>query len=235
MKKGEEDVILPKGEPARDPKEKERIKKSMEERLRRITQEFKEGFEIIRNYPKSVSFFGSARASEDEPYYDKARDLARELSNLGYAIITGGGFGVMEAANRGAHEAGGHSVGLNIELPQEQSINEYVTKHLEFHYFFSRKMILSFSAEAYVFFPGGFGTLDEFFEIITLIQTRKIPSVPVICVEKDYWEPLDKHIKSILLNKFHTVSPGDENIYKICDNFETAVDIIKNAPIRRED
>lgn len=235
MQKRDEDVILPKSEPHHDPREEQEIRGAMAERMERITEEFREGFKFIKNYPKSVTFFGSSRASDKEPYYNSARELAKELSKLNYAIITGGGLGVMEAANKGAHEAGGHSVGLNIELPQEQSINRYVTEHVEFHYFFSRKMILSFSAEAYVFFPGGFGTLDEFFEIVTLVQTRKIPSVPVICYGRDYWHPIDELIKEHLLGDFHTITPGDESIYRICDDISTVVEIIKNSPLRKED
>jgi hypothetical protein len=140
----------------------------------------------------------------------------------------------MEGANRGAHEAGGHSVGLNIELPQEQSLNKYVTKHYEFHYFFSRKMMLSFSAEAYVFFPGGFGTLDEFFEIVTLVQTNRLPTMPIICVGSDYWSPIDKLIREQLLGRYKTISPEDPSIYVICDDAETVLKIIKEAPIRHD-
>lgn len=230
-----EDIILPKSEAPKDPKEEAKIQSAIEDRVSRITQEFEEGFKIIKQYPKSISIFGSARATEDMPHYIWARELARKISKEGYAVITGGGHGIMEAANRGAHEAGGHSIGLNIELPKEQSVNKYVTDHLEFHYFFSRKMMLSFSAETYVFFPGGYGTLDEFFEIVTLVQTHKIPKVPIICVGRDYWGNIEKHVvQDLFLKKYKTITPGDENLYKICDDIDEAISIILEAPIREE-
>ena len=237
MQKREEEIIIPKSGSHKTKElkeESEKIRQSMAERMRRITEEFESGFDLIRRYPKSVSFFGSARCSEDSEYYQKARSLAKKISDLDFAIITGGGPGIMAAANRGAFEAGGESVGLNIELPDEQFINEYVTGKQEFHYFFSRKMMLSFSAEAYLFFPGGFGTLDEFFEITTLVQESKIYPVPIICVGSEYWEPIDKLIKENLRDKFKTISPDDPNLYKILDDEDKILEIIKNAPIRKE-
>src|SRR5690606_21462531 len=149
----------------------------------------------------------------DNPYYIRARALAKKIvEETGYTIITGGGPGIMEAANRGAYEAGGKSVGMNIILPHEQKINEYLTANARFYYFFIRKVALSFSAETYIFFPGGFGTLDEFFEIVTLIQTNKIPRVPVICVGKEFWShivEISKHLR----DDFDAISPGEENIF----------------------
>ena len=140
-------------------------------RLSVILQEFVDGFAFIRKFPKSVTFFGSARFPEGNIHYEKARNVAREIvKNLGYAIVTGGGPGVMEGANRGAKDAKGKSVGLSIQLPEEQVVNPYVDESLSFYYFFVRKVVLSFSAEAFLFFPGGFGTFDELFEILTLIQ-----------------------------------------------------------------
>lgn len=233
MSKREEDLILPKTVSKKEAAEKEAIRKSFEERIKRISAEFKDGFDLIKDYPKSVSFFGSARTSEHEPYYEKVKELAQKISELDYAIITGGGLGLMEAANEGAFDAGGHSVGLNITLPQEQTLNEFTTEHQEFHYFFSRKMLLSFSAEAYIFLPGGFGTLDEFFEIITLIQTHKLPPVPVICFWSEFWEPLDAFIKEQLLKNFKTISPEDVNIYAISDDIDAIVEAVKKAPVRR--
>jgi hypothetical protein len=238
MQKREEEIILPKSHAHKTVElrqEVEKIRGSMAERMRRITEEFQEGFKLIHRYPKSVSFFGSARCANESKYYQQARALSKKIAEeLDYAIITGGGPGIMAAANEGAFEAGGESVGLNIELPNEQFINEYVTEQQEFHYFFSRKMILSFSAEAYVFFPGGFGTLDEFFELVTLIQEYKIPKVPVVCVGSEYWNLLDTFIKENLRDRFRTISPEDPEIYYITDNEDEVVDIIKNAPIRRE-
>ena len=161
------------------------------DRLAVISKEFSESFEFLKQYPKSVTIFGSTRTSEDDPYYEKARHLAsRIVTELRYAVATGGGPGIMEAANRGAYEAGGNSIGLLIELPAGQLENKYMTDKMTFHHFFSRKVALAFSAEAYIFFPGGFGTLDEFSEILTLVQTLKIAQVPILLVGEEYWKPL---------------------------------------------
>jgi uncharacterized protein (TIGR00730 family) len=140
-------------------------------RIFRIMSEFVDGFTFLARIQRSVTIFGSARLAEDNAYYILARELGRRLAGLGYTVVTGGGPGVMQAANQGATEAGGDSVGINIQLPHEQRVNPYVTRSISFHYFFSRKVMLDFSAEAYIFFPGGYGTLDEFFELITLVQT----------------------------------------------------------------
>lgn len=197
-----------------------------------ISQEFVNGFEFVKNYPRSVTFFGSARVKENEPYYEKARVLAGKIvSELHYSVITGGGPGIMEAANKGAFEAGGNSLGLTIELPKEQQTNQYLTDSEDFHYFFSRKVCLSFSAEAYIFFPGGFGTLDEFLEILTLIQTNKIPRAPIILVGVDFWTPFEQFFKEVLLeNKM--IEKGDLSLYTITNNDEEILEIIKKAPIR---
>jgi uncharacterized protein (TIGR00730 family) len=154
------------------------------ERVCIVNEEIRQGLNIISRYPKKVTFFGSARVKETDEEYQKARHLAYRLSKeLGYTIVTGGAAGVMEAANRGAFEAKGHSVGLNIELPNEQRDNPYLTQEIPFHYFFTRKVTLTFAARLYIYFPGGFGTLDEFYEILTLVQTRKIHQVPIVCIK----------------------------------------------------
>lgn len=210
------------------------IDKALQERVHRIEEEITRGFEAIRRYPKSVTFFGSARFPEDHEYYMKARDIARRICEMGYAVITGGGPGIMEAGNRGTKDACGYGVGFNIELPNEQNINPHVSHGVNFHYFFTRKVALSFSAEAYLFFPGGFGTLDEFFEILTLVQTQKIPRVPIVCVGSDFWQPLDTFIRGALIQEYKTISPEDVNLYTITDDIGHILDLIEKAPLRNE-
>lgn len=210
------------------------IKEGSRKRLATIESEFRHTFKFLRSYPRSVSFFGSARYPENHEYYIRARTLARKVvEQTGYTVVTGGGPGIMEAANRGAYEAGGKSIGMNIILPHEQKMNEYLTANIRFYYFFIRKVALSFSAEAYIFFPGGYGTMDEFFEIVTLIQTRKIPKVPVICVGRDFWMYAEKFSEK-LINEFKTISPGDEKVFQIVDTDEEIIDIIKKTPLRKE-
>lgn len=192
----------------------------------RIQEEFTRGFELLKKYPKSVSFFGSSVSKESDEYYQKARRLAGQFSKLGYTIITGAGGGIMEAANRGAFETGGQSVGLNIKLPEKQSLNKYLTDSTEFHYFFSRKTLLSFAAEAYLFFPGGFGTLDEFFEILELLHTKKIFPVPLILVGSDYWNKLEDFIREEVFKKRCAIEEKDMEIYKILDDEGVIVKLV---------
>lgn len=189
-------------------------------RVSRIETDFVNGFRKISQYADTVTIFGSARLTADDRYYQKAVEVSTMLAEEGYTVITGGGGGIMEAGNRGAFEAGGKSIGFNILLPQEQDLNPYTTDAQTFRYFFSRKVMLAFAAQAYLFFPGGFGTLDEFFEIITLIQTHKIEPAPVILVGKDFWQPLDNFVHEYLLEGTHTISPGDEKLYTITDDLE---------------
>ncbi len=210
------------------------IKEEADRRVSLITQEFSRGLSFTEQYQKSVTFFGSARFSEDNPHYKKAHSIAYKISKLGFAVVTGGGPGIMEAANRGAREAGGRSLAFGIELPEEQIINPYVDDFVSFHYFFSRKVCLSYSAEAYLYFPGGFGTLDEFFEIVTLSQTHKIPRIPIMLVGSDYWKPLDSFLRDMLYERHSTVSKSDFDLYTITDDEETILKMIKNAPMRRE-
>lgn len=198
-------------------------------RIFKIMAEFVDGFEIIRKYDPSATFFGSAREHLNPRMYEEATKLASLLSKDGFTIITGGGFGIMEAANKGAHEAKGASVGLNIELPEEQTLNSYLTDSERFHYFFTRKVMLAFSAEVYVFFPGGFGTLDELFEMITLIQTRKVKRVPVVLVGKDYWQPLLAWIQRALYEDNRAIHKEDMEIYHLVDNAGEAYHYIKKS------
>ena len=194
----------------------------------RIMAEFIDGFHFIANFKKTVSVFGSARLSPQNKYYREASKLGRLLAKAGYTMITGGGPGIMEAANKGAFESGGKSVGLNIQLPSGQKMNPYVKSPMGFNYFFIRKVILSFASQAYVFFPGGFGTLDEFFEMITLIQTKKIKKhIPIIVVGKEYWQPLLNWIKVELHQKYKTIDKKELEIIRLVDSAEDAFKIIK--------
>jgi uncharacterized protein (TIGR00730 family) len=202
------------------------------QRATRIATEFDLGLKFLRKYPKSVTIYGSARFDHENPHYIHARTLSQRLAKLGYAVITGGGPGIMEAANRGAKEAGGNSIGLNIELPREQFLNSYTTDSLSFYYFFSRKTALSFSAESYIYYPGGFGTLDEFFEIITLIQTKKIREIPIILVGSDFWKPLEKFILEECVQRHAAVSKYDMELYTITDDIEEILTIVQNAQVR---
>lgn len=208
------------------------LEEEMRKRVSLIKHEFVKGFEFIKNQPKSVSIFGSARFIEGTEYYNKARSIASRLSALGFAIITGGGPGIMEAANRGAFESNGISLGLNIKLPKEQSENQYVTASEEFYYFFIRKVMLSFSAEAYIFFPGGFGTMDEFFEILTLVQTKKIERVPIFLVGEAYWKPLESFIMNQMLEINRTIEEEDMQLFTITDSEEEIVNVLKDTPVR---
>jgi len=203
-------------------------------RIPRIAKEFQDGFNFIEKHQKTVTVFGSARTDKNDPHYEHARNISeRIVKELGYGVVTGGGPGIMEAANEGAHEAGGISLGLNIKLPKEQRTNAYLTDSQAFHYFFTRKMLLSFAAEAYLFFPGGFGTLDELFEMLTLVQTKKIAgTMPIILIGSDYWRQLDTFITDIVYRDHHAISPQDIDLYTITDNDDTVLELIKKAPIR---
>ncbi len=207
--------------------QKNAIAKSTRE-LRTSDDEFEAAFKILKKYPKRVTFFGSARLSPETKYYHMAHDLAARLAENGFAIISGGGNGIMEASNRGAFDGEDVSVGFNIKLPHEQHLNPYTTDSLRFNFFFTRKVMMTFYTHAFVCFPGGFGTLDEVFEVITLIQTGKMPPVPIVFVGNKYWKDLDKFIRKNLL-KNHLISNGDEQIYTITEDFDTIVKMINKS------
>ena len=194
-------------------------------RLFRIMSEFIEGFDELGDIGPAVSIFGSARLSKNTHYYEKAVEVSNLLSKNGYAIITGGGPGIMEAANRGAKKNGGASIGLNINLPQEQKPNKYQTKSLHFRYFFARKVMFVKYAIGYVCMPGGFGTMDEFFEALTLIQTHKIYPFPIILFGKEYWSPLMEFMtKSMIRHK--TITASDLKFIELTDDPQDVLDII---------
>ena len=180
------------------------------------------GLQILRTFSQGVSVFGSARVSENNKYYQASRELGQLLAQNGHAVITGGGPGIMEAANRGAYEYGGRSVGLNITLDHEQFPNPYLTDVLEFRYFFARKVMLSMASKVYVFMPGGFGTMDEMTEIVILMQEKKMPMMPVFLYGKSFWRPLEKFYRSRLLaNKL--IKPADLKIMRITDDINEIV------------
>jgi uncharacterized protein (TIGR00730 family) len=199
-------------------------------RLFKILAEFVDGFEALSDIYPCVSIFGSARVRPPEQTYEKTMTIARKLAEKGYHIMTGGGPGIMEAANKGAKEGGGKSIGLNIHLPLEQEGNAYADIKVEFKYFFVRKVMLVKYAQAYVAMPGGFGTLDEIFEAITLIQTRRIKPFPVILVGSDHWGSLWEWVRSNLLAK-KMISPEDADLVTIVDDPDEVVRIIKRTVI----
>ena len=193
----------------------------------RVMSEFVEGFEKMGKIGPCVSIFGSARTEEDDHYYKMAEQIAEKLVKNGYGVITGGGPGIMEAGNRGANKAGGKSVGLNIDLPFEQSANDYIDKDklLNFNYFFVRKVMFVRYSQGFIVMPGGFGTLDELFESLTLIQTKKIGRFPIVLVGREYWEGLLDWIKDVLI-KQETISPEDLDLINICETADEAVTVI---------
>jgi len=195
-------------------------------RVFRIMSEFVQGFELLRSHGLAATFWGSARTEPSDPFYKAAEELAAKLAKKGYSIISGGGPGIMEASNVGAFKVGGRSVGLNIQLPFEQKLNPYTNESLNFDFFFSRKVMLTFASEVYVYFPGGFGTLDEFFEIVTLIQTKKIEPIPIVLYGKDYWTPLLEFFKNDMLQKYKTISPEDLELFHLVDSVDEAMKYI---------
>jgi hypothetical protein len=194
-------------------------------RIFRIMAEFVEAFETFSKVGPSVTIFGSARKPPADPYYKAAMAIAKGLAKNHLPVITGGGPGIMEAANRGAAEAGGKSIGLNIELPFEQKGNRFANQPLHFHYFFSRKVCFVKYSVGFVFMPGGFGTLDELFEVLTLVQTRRIPRFPLVLFGHEYWDGLLQWIKATL-EKDKLISPGDMDLLTVTDDPQAAIDLI---------
>jgi len=194
----------------------------------KVLSEFVEGFERLNKIGPCISIFGSARTKPNQKYYKMATSLASRLCDEGFGVITGGGPGIMEAANKGAHEAGGASVGLNIDLPFEQNDNRYIDsdKNLNHRYFFIRKVMFVKYAQAFIAMPGGFGTLDELFEVLTLIQTKKITPVPVILFGSEFWSGMKDWIQNTMLNEYGNVSPRDLDLIPITDDPEEVVKII---------
>lgn len=201
-------------------------------RIFRIMAEFVDGFQLLSETSKEVTFWGGTQIQPESPWYLFAETLAGKLAKEGFAIVTGGGPGIMEAANKGAKNNGGDSIGFNIQLPHEQGLNAYVTKGHSFHYFFSRKVIMAASSQAYIFFPGGFGTMDEFFEIVTLIETGKMQKTPVVCVGKEFWNGLFDWMKSVQKDKFHTIHASDLALIQLVDTVEEAYTIISKSEDR---
>jgi len=196
-------------------------------RIFRIMAEFVDGFEILPNITPAVSIFGSARVKPGDDHYKLAEELASKLVGKGFSVVTGGGPGIMEAANKGAAESGGKSIGLNIELPMEQDSNDYSNIELNFRYFFCRKVMFIKYSMAYIVLPGGFGTLDELFEAVTLIQTDKIKPFPVILVGKDYWAGLLDWVNDKLLDE-EKVSKDDMEIIRLEDDIDKIVKIVSD-------
>ena len=221
----------------------------IKKRMKRINEDFINAFKLLKTHTDTVTFFGSARFDESNPYYKDSRELARKISKqLKLTIVTGGGPGIMEAANRGASEAchdSAHdhyedssgplicdnSIAMTIELPKEQVTNPYITHSADFYYFFSRKVALSYASRAYIYYPGGFGTLDEFFEILTLKQTGKIPKIPIILCGSQFWKPLLKFIDQTVYAETNAINKKDMDLYFLSDDHDEIIKIISNSHV----
>ena len=208
----------------------QKINKNIYDHVKEIGKEFKAGFEILEKYPATVTIFGSARSKPGNFHYEEAVKLGAKIAKeLGLTVVTGGGPGIMEAATKGAVEAGGKGVGFTIELPRGQATNKYVTDECSFKYFFIRKAILTFSAHAFIFFPGGYGTLDELANLLNLIQGEKIPRMPIILVGSDYWSKFVDFIRGAMVNGHRTITETEMNIFTITDDLDKVIDIIKSV------
>ena len=204
-------------------------------RIFRYLSEFVESFDLLGNIGPAVTMFGSARTKPSNPFYKLARRTAALTAKAGYAVMTGGGPGIMEAANRGAFEAGGKSVGLNISLPQEQTANPYQNLSMNFQYFFARKVTFIKYAMAIVCFPGGFGTMDEFFESMTLMQTLKVDRYPLILMGSEFWKDLLSWIEDTMLEQYSHISTSDMELFKLTDDPAEAVQIIEDYHRARDE
>ena len=196
----------------------------------KIMSEFVHGYEQMSAIGPCICIFGSARLKPGSKYYELTERIGRKIVEAGYGVITGGGPGIMEAGNKGAHEAGGVSAGLNIDLPFEQTNNSYIDydKNIKFDYYFARKVMFVKYSQALVAMPGGFGTLDELFESITLVQTRKIDQIPIILVGTEYWKGLIAWVKEVLLEKFSNISAGDMELFHLVDTEDEVLEVIEN-------
>lgn len=212
---------------------RQKIIDSAEGRLVSVVEEFDKAFSILSQHPQTITVFGSARLAQSHKACQQAFKLAGALAKHDYAIVTGGGRGIMQAANHGALDAGGASIGFNIHLPMEQNLNEYTTEHYTFEHFFGRKVAMTLDASAYVFCPGGFGTFDEMFEILTLVQTGIVPAVPMVLLGEDFWRPLDSYIRSTLDKKYATIAPDDTELYLITDDIDAAVTHIHESSLKQ--
>ncbi|HCC22567.1 TPA: TIGR00730 family Rossman fold protein [Candidatus Falkowbacteria bacterium] len=199
-------------------------------RIFRIMSEFVEGFQFLSDFSKEVTIFGSARIKPGTHWYNEAEKLGGLLVKNGYSVITGGGPGIMEAANKGAYKINPEkSIGLNIQLPSEQRINPFVGRAKGFYYFFTRKVMLAASAQAYIYFPGGFGTLDEMSEIITLVQTKKMAKTPIVIVGRKYYEPFVAWIKTTMADEHKTINPKDLELFHLVDTAEEVMKYVKQS------
>lgn len=205
---------------------RQKLIEAAEGRLVAVVEEFENAFDILAKYPNTVTVFGSARTLQNSPVSKQAFAVGWALAKHGYAVVTGGGGGVMQAANKGAIKAGGVSIGFNIHLPTEQKLNKYTTESYRFEHFFGRKVAMTLDASGYVFCGGGFGTFDELFEVLTLAQTGSIPKMPIILMGVDFWKPLDRYIKKILADEYKMIDPIDRELYIITDDIAEIIEVI---------
>lgn len=217
--------------------ESEKYQSGLSWRILKIQSEFVKGHDFLSRFDKAASIFGSARLGFNSEVYQEAEKLAYMLAEKNFAVFTGGGPGIMEAANKGAHDAGGRSVGININLPDHgvtERRNPYITDAESFDFFFTRKVILSFASQVYIFFPGGFGTLDELFEMLTLIQTKKTSPIPVILVNKEYWQPLLDWIRGVVWGKNRAIAEDDMKLFHLVDTAEEAIALLDTCVMNGE-